>query len=240
MQARTAGHCARFDQIRNALGPAGPGLGHDWLAPTVHAMLDAIDLAAPAALDGDLAALEASIANPGPFTSLIHGDPCPGNWVRAGATDRFIDFEFARVGHALLDGVYGRAAFPTCWCVGRLPGDVIEAMESAYRYELAQGCPAARDDAHYLPGVAEACAFWLAFTCRIFPLKTLLEEDPEWGTGTNRQRLLFRLDVVRQATDEAGHLSVLGEVAAALARELHDRWDGEITPLPLYPAFQTP
>jgi len=59
-----------------------------------------------------------------------------------------------------------------------------------------------------------------------------------WGTGTIRQRLLVRLDVVTQVTREAGHLEALGDQAEAMSRTLHDRWDADIPPLPLYPAFR--
>ena len=92
-----------------------------------------------------------------------------------------LDFEFARVGHALLDGVYGRVPFPTCWCIGQLPEHVTQVMERAYRTELAQGCPAARDDAHYARAVAEACAYWMILLGHWSPMPKLLEEDFECG-----------------------------------------------------------
>ena len=67
----------------------------------------------------------------------------------------------------------------------------------------------------------------------------LLAEDHEWGTGTIRQRLLARLDVVAQVTREARHLEAIGELAEAMSRDLHGRWEREVVPLPLYPAFRT-
>ena len=239
LHARTSAHVDRFRRIRDDLGATDAGPGYDWLAPGMHAMLDPPELPYPAGLDDDLAILVAHLANPGPFAALIHGDPCPDNWWRTGKSDRLMDLEFARVGHALLDGVYGRVPFPTCWCIGRLPEEVTRAMEHAYRSELVQGCVAARDDAAYRQGVAEACAYWLIFTCRWVPMATLLDEDPEWGTGTFRQRLLARLQVVIQSTRDAGHLTALGSAAEALVRELHGQWDGDISPLPLYPAFRS-
>ncbi len=149
-----------------------------------------------------------------------------------------LDFEFARVGHALPDGVYGRVPFPTCWCIGQLPEHVTQVMERAYRTELAQGCPAARDDVPYACAVAEVCTYWMILICRWSPMPMWLEEDVEWGTGTIRQRLLSRLDVVTQVTRAAGHLEAVGDWAEAMSRTLHDRWDPTVAPLPLYPAFR--
>ncbi len=240
MHGATAGHLVRFDEIRDALGPDDAEPGHEWVTSTFHATLDALGLTPAPAIDGELALIEATIASPGEFAAFIHSDPCPGNWLRTGRTDRLLDFEFAGVGHALVDGVYARVPFPTCWCIGRLPEHVSQAMERAYRTELAQGCPAARDDDRYARAVAEACAHWLVDWCLRSPMPRLLEEDFEWGTGTDRQRLLVRLDVVIQVTREAGHLEALGEQAGACSRALHDRWDPDLAPLPLYPAFRNP
>ena len=240
MHGRTVGHVARFHELRDAHGPSEPELGHDWVQSTFHAMLDALNLAPGPAVDDDLALLMTSVASPSEFTAFIHCDPCPDNWMRTGSTDRLLDFEFARPGNALLDGVYGRVPFPTCWCIGRLPEHVTRTMERAYRTELARTCPAARDDAHYARGVVEACAYWMILACHWSPMTKLLEEDQEWGTGTIRQRLLARLDVVAQAAREAHHLEAIGELAEAMSRDLHSRWEREVVPLPLYPAFRTP
>ncbi len=169
-------------------------------------------------------------------TTSPHSDPCPGNWFRTGNSDRLLDFEFAGIGHPLLDGVYGRVPFPTCWCIGRLPEHVTQAMERAYWTELGHGCLAARDDARYARAVA--CAYWMIQLCHCSPLPKLLEEDFEWGTATIRQRLLVLLDVVTQGTRESGHLEAIGEQAEAMSRTLHDRWNPIVAPLPLYPAFR--
>lgn len=238
MHGATAGDIARHDELRGALGHSDAGLDQDWMKPTFHATLDALGLTPVPSIDDDLAVIEAAIGSPGDFAALIHSDPCPGNWLRTGTSDRLLDFEFAGVGHALLDGVYGHVPFPTCWCIGRLPEHVTQTMERAYRVEFARGCPAARNDARYAQAVANACAYWLVDLCLRSPMPMLLEEDFEWGTATIRQRLLVRLDVVIQVTRESGHLEALGDQAKAIARTLHDRWDPIVAPLPLYHAFQ--
>ena len=234
MHGRTVGHVARFHELRDALGSSSPDqLGHDWIQSTFHAMLDALALTAGPAVDDDLTLLMAGIASPGEFTAFIHADPCPDNWLRMGSTDRLLDFEFGRVSHALLDGVYGRVPFP-------MHQHVTRTMERAHRTELARTCPAARDDARYAQAVVEACAYWMILVCRWSPMTKLLEADQEWGTGTIRQRLLARLEVVVQATREAHHLEAIGELAEVMSRDLHGRWEREVVPLPLYPAFRTP
>jgi hypothetical protein len=239
LHARTAPHVARFNQMRDALGPPHPGFGEAWIVPAFHATLDALGLSPTPTIDDDLAILAASMADPGPFAALIHTDPCPGNWTRLDDGDRLIDFEYSRIGPALMDGVFGRVPFPTCWCVGVLPEPVANAMAHAYRTELARGCPAALDDVLYARAEVEACAFWLILLCHWHPLADLFEEAREWGTATIRQRLLTRLEVVAEVTTAAGHLIAIGELAGVMRQALRERWAGEVTPLPPYPAFRT-
>lgn len=238
LHGQTLSRTGRFRQIRDSLGSPDPGFGVRWIAPTFHAMLDAVDIRPGKALGVDLAALEAVFLDPGDFSAFIHADPCPDNWAASGETHRLIDFEYSRIGHALLDGSYPRALFPTCWCAGRLPERVARKLEATYRAELAGSCIAARDDRRYAQAVAETCTHWMILLCHWFPMADLLREDREWGLATIRQRLLTRLDAVTVATAEARHLETVGELARALSGELHERWDGETEPMPLYPAFQ--
>jgi hypothetical protein len=238
LHARTASQVDRFREIRNAFGWLNPGFGSAWLAPTIHAMLDAADVAPVAGLDADVATVEAAFTDPRDFAVLIHADPCPGNWVRSGSSNRLLDFEYSGVGHALLDGAYARMPFPTCGDTGRLPDEVIRKLETAYRSELGAGCPAARDDDRYHRAIAEACAFWLLLLCHWFPLADLLRNDRPWGRATMRQRLVIRLEVAAKSADKAGHLEALGQVAKTLAVKLDSRWDGVVEPLSLYPAFE--
>jgi hypothetical protein len=104
------------------------------------------------------------LADPGPWQSLVHGDPCPDNVLLVEGRARLIDYEAARPSHALLDGSYWRMGFPTCWCAGRTPEDVCVRVEAAYRKELAQSIPLAIDDTAYRTELAYMSAVWL-FTC---------------------------------------------------------------------------
>ena len=85
------------------------------------------------------------LENPGPWLALIHGDPCPDNAVIVGNGVRLIDYESARPAHALIDGIYLRMGFPTCWCAGQIPSSVVERIESVYRTEIGKSIPIALD-----------------------------------------------------------------------------------------------
>jgi hypothetical protein len=90
--------------------------------------------------------LSSRLGDPGPWLTLIHGDPCPDNSLLVDQRIRLIDYEFARPSHALLDGIYWRMGFPTCWCAGRTPADVAARVDPVYRAELSTAIPLAYED----------------------------------------------------------------------------------------------
>jgi hypothetical protein len=108
-------------------------------------------------------------------------------------------------------------------------------MEETYRRELVHGCSEAGDDAVYRRGMAEACACWVAETLS-WSLESALRQDETWGSGTQRQRHLHRLEVLVGALEETGHLPALHATTRALARCLRERWPE--AEMPLYPAFR--
>jgi hypothetical protein len=59
----------------------------------------------------ELELLSSRLSDPGPWLTLIHGDPCPDNALLVDQRIRLIDYEFARPSHALLDGIYWRMGF---------------------------------------------------------------------------------------------------------------------------------
>jgi hypothetical protein len=149
---------------------------------------------------------------------------------------RLIDFEFGRFGHALLDGIYGRMMFPTCWCANRLPGGLVTQMESVYRAELAAGCPEAEDDHVFETALVHACAFWVVNTLGRH-LEGALGEDRPWGIATMRPRLLARLEAFIATAAEFDQLPAVRGTASRLLEVLEKRWP-EAPQLPLYPAFR--
>ena len=169
LHARTTGQQDRYLRVRRALGPPISTIFHysDRLPPTLAQATTLLDVAPAPGTDQDLAAVVAALRDPGPFLAYTHGDPCPDNWLVTPDGVRLLDFEIGAYRHALVEGVYGRVHFPTCWCVNRLPPAIVEAMEAAYRAALVPGCPAAADDRLFAQAVVEACTYWALNTLGI-------------------------------------------------------------------------
>ena len=89
--------------------------------------------------EAERSAIAARLGAGGAWFSLVHGDPCPDNVLYVDGTARVIDYEFAERGHALWDAAHWRLGFPTCWCAGRVPPEVVARIELAYREELVRG-----------------------------------------------------------------------------------------------------
>ena len=185
----------------------------------------------------ELALLSYRLSEPGPWLTLVHGDPCPDNSLLVGEQIRLIDYEFSRPSHALLDGIYWRIGFPTCWCAGRIPTDVISRVDAAYRIELGNSIPLALEDTAYRIELTYMSAVWL-FSSLSWRLGDALERDEKWGIWSIRGRLLWYLEAVIEMTDAASLLPGINKVAQGWLSELRRRWP-ESTPLGLYPAFAT-
>jgi hypothetical protein len=100
-------------------------------------------------------------ADPGPFLAFCQGDlNLPGNCVRRAGRLRLYDFDGGGFRHALLEGLAGRL---TWGCMARIPEDVIQAMDTAYRTALGGGCAAAREERGYRQALVEAAARWHIF-----------------------------------------------------------------------------
>jgi hypothetical protein len=236
LHAITVGKEAEYEAIRGKLGPRKTELQGDTLVSAFHDAIRALNLVPGPALEQDLALLRHSLRNPGPLLAYSHGDPCPGNGVLVGDHMVLFDFETGDFRHALLDGVYGRIHFPTCWCVNRLPEQLPLRMETAYRAELVKGCPQAAEDDLFYKAVVEACVAWAITLFQWVP--TLLAEDKEWGISTGRQRVLLRFAIAADVTAEFNHLLAFGEVVRKMAAKLRILWPAEADAMPYYPAFR--
>ena len=182
----------------------------------------------------ELALLTSRLRDPGPWLSLVHGDPCPDNALIADGRVHLIDYEWARPSHALLDGIYWRIGFPTCWCAGRTPPDIAARIDAVYRRALGHALPLALDDA-FETELACMAAVWL-FTTLSWRLGPALESDDSWGIWSIRGRLLWYLEQVIAMTAAARVLPGLTESAAAWLSDLRCRWPDTV-PLGYYPAF---
>jgi hypothetical protein len=248
MHAATIGQAQAYQDGRSELGfpipPRSDGLtdwqseSGSWLSGDVEEFRKGcagLGLGLPAEFDVCLQAVAAALAHPGPFLAFTPSDSCPDNHRFIDGQVRLFDFEGSTFRHALLDAAYARVPFPTCWCTNRLPEALVPRFEAAYRAELAQGVPAAADDAAFGQGMTVACAFWTIATIG-WNLTRTIREDSRWGIATVRQRHLLRLETLAMATEQFGYLEPLGAVARQLLTKLGKLWPGE--EMPLYPAFR--
>jgi aminoglycoside/choline kinase family phosphotransferase len=210
-----------------------PRPGHGWIDREPRKVLSLLGRTLP---DDELTVMAKRLKAPGPWLALVHRDPCPDNVLLASdGTATLIDFEFAGPGHALLDAVYWRMGFPTCWCAGRVPDTVSERIDAAYRSAVADVVPAAADQDAFQREQAIVGAIWL-FGSLAWLLEGALKEDTDWGISSNRSRILHYLTAAIQMTADADVLPGTRQTAAAWLDDLRDRWHGCAT-LALYPAF---
>jgi DNA-3-methyladenine glycosylase I len=93
---------------------------------------------------------------------------------------RLIDFEFGRLGHALMDGTYGRMIFPSCWCANRLPAFSKVAEELDIRRFGSEALARTSKVTEKTPRCAWART----------PL-SVAYHDLEWGVPVHDDRILF-------------------------------------------------
>jgi hypothetical protein len=187
---------------------------------------------------------------PGPFTTLIHGDNCPDNVFDNPDRDELylIDFEWSFVRSALLDGTYLRMSMPTCWCSKAIPEDLIDAFEITYRAELMKKIPAAKDDGAYYKAYTEACAFWMVNILaeiekamdhdRLY-YAGIVPEDAIWEPQENsgRSRVLSRLQAFINVAQKYESFPNLRSMAEHILKALKSLWP-DATPLGFYSAFK--
>jgi hypothetical protein len=235
LHAGTLDCLARYRAMFDAAFGPRPHRPIGWKVETeAEVVTKALGHAPPA---GELALLTARLRDPGPWLSLVHGDPCPDNALIVDGRVHLIDYEWARPSHALLDGIYWRMGFPTCWCAGRTPADVAARVDAVYRATLGRAIPLALDDTAYQAELACMSAVWL-FTGLSWRLGPALESDDTWGIWSIRGRLLWYLEQVIAMTAATRVLPGLNESAQAWLSTLRCRWP-ETVPLGYFPAFAT-
>jgi hypothetical protein len=192
---------------------------------------------APAGLTAELAAVAGAVAAGGPAV-FSPGDICPDNNVLTNNGIRFLDFEEAGFHSVFLDAAYIRMPFATCWCVFRLPGQLADAAESAYRRQVSATWPALADDAAWRAGVRLAVAAWtLSATSWLLrrSLRGNAPMHPERTSPRTRMLMRFRWQSLAGELQQAGQLPGIAE----LMRRLLTATDGwRAGDLPLYPAFR--
>ncbi len=236
MHAASIGRLEVYRRLRLKLGPLGGEsiIDSSALRGRFEAALRGAGVRLGAAAD-DVESVIERITEPGPFLALVHGDACPSNERMRGSDVVLLDFGTAGLRHALLDGVCGAVAFPTCWCARRLPQRMPALMEQSYRSELVRGCPAAADDRSFALAAATGCAYWLIETTTI-ALLTLPSGDSQWGISTVGERLALRAQLFTELADAVGDYGALANLVSHLV-EVLGLTDAR---MPLYPAFGGP
>lgn len=240
LHAQTIGRQKEYLRLREALGPAtsiSEYFAYDHVVPALHAVAELLELPLQPGVDDELASLKETLLDPGPFLAFVQSDAAPDNVLCDGTDWRLIDFEGGRYTHALLEGVYIRMPFPTCWCVYRLPAAIMQRAENAYRTELARMCPAAADDRRFYHAVVEACITWvLNFHAHLRPLEKMLALPLIHVALTDRQRFLLYVNTAADASEQLSHMRATGASLRAIASKLTQIWPEAVDP-PYYPAF---
>jgi hypothetical protein len=185
---------------------------------------------------GEVQSARTCLFEPGPFTTITHGDPTVGNVLYTpthGA--KFLDLETAGYRHALLDGSFARLRYLHSVWAHHIPIDLQKQLEATYRAELAKGCPQAGDDQAFGVALVAACAAWLAALCS--HLDRVADHDVRWGRATYRQRITAALDHFSAVAGEYRHMPALGDAARDLEKHLRAAWSATELRLPTYPAL---
>jgi Ser/Thr protein kinase RdoA (MazF antagonist) len=162
--------------------------------------------------------------------ALVHGDPCPDNVLITSAGSRLIDYERASMASAALDFAYLLSPFPSCWCFGLLPADLVAAAVAAYEDAVAAAGTVLGD----AWGEAVTAALALFAVVRVGDRRGHPRDDGDrWGTTTFRPRLAAWTASLLATPGAEGFPHV---VAAVAAWRDHHGLDGSVE-VPGYPAL---
>ena len=247
MHAAAYGKEAQFDALRQTLGPTRakrtPATGQQETEHVIDRVNQQLSKLGTPVLQIEAAAREQAhtafraMHLPAQFRTFIHNDPCPDNMFYNAnhRTLRLIDFEFARFGHALHDGLYGRIPFPTCWCCNRVVADVRTEMERVHRSAFGAACPAVLDDQIYSAEVVAVSGFWAVHGLE--SLEACLKKESQWGIAGIRPRILTRLSNFVDLANQVSGWTALQDLCRQIQSRLTQLWpDAEL--LPFYPALR--
>lgn len=187
-------------------------------------------------LDIEIQRIKASLAEPGPFLALTHGDATPANFFFTEGHARVLDWETAEFRNCLLDGVFSQVRYLHSVWAQRIPDDVREVVYQAYREALIRRLPEAEDDSVYQPHAAACSLAWLAGLLVFY--RHVQKTDVRWGRTTLRQRMYTGLLHVNARPEIAEHFPTLAGHVDELRGYFETKWPEEDLTMPLYPAFE--
>lgn len=255
MQAATHGKEAEFLAIQRRLDAVSPlcDATIDVRGKVEHleACLAALHVEPHSSFYDEVAAVESAIhdADGSPFRALCHCDAGPHNLLCMEDRVTMLDFEFAHFQNGLMDVVGARLSFPQAYRGRPAPPEMVRALETAYRAELAKSLPHTEDDRLFNTALVAACAHWaLAYTVGLWRsyLKTRLEQGAAYDVELGITPMSNTISLSRKVagywraliavSEEYNMLprlrSTMETILAATEAQL-----GELEPLPGYPAF---
>ncbi len=246
LHAKTIGKADEYNTLRNGIDER-PTSQYKMIADMYRSLgstklkevFNAVEYTPDEAVWDEFNAIIDAIRDPRHFLSYVHYDPCPDNLLMSKGQLRIIDFEMSGFGHCLIDAVYPRMMFPSCWCANAVPMDVVEQLEDIYRAELVKACPQASDDGEFKRGIATACGFWLMNTLiiKLFWGDTPYDEDQRWGISSHHPRIIARLGRFAETAAQADIFPALQNMCEELGILLKKRWESAAEGLPIYPSF---
>ena len=221
------------------------------------ACLEALRVNPPVGFSNAIDTMEAAIHNEtGPFRTWTHCDIKTQNILLLESTQvQLLDFELASIGHALLDAVSVRMAFPpppvpVINSGQMVPPSVVRRFEAVYRIQIIRGIPEAADDDCFHQALVQACAHWalvkLLSMWKIH-LKERLAQGREYDSREDiaphraayarfRQQGVAYLQTFVVTAEEFERLPTIRAVARMAIAALLRVWP-EIGPSPYFPAF---
>jgi hypothetical protein len=180
MQAESFGREAYFLDIQNRLGAETPlndsSVDLRQRPEAVRRCLALTKWDKPEDLQAEIWQVSEAMHDASPLRVFTHHDAGPHNILLTAQGIRFVDFEFSRYEHALLDMTALRLAFPPFTHGRRIPMETVLDYESSYRHAASVGMPALLDDKFYAQALELASAKWLItklvgfFTETYYPL----------------------------------------------------------------------
>lgn len=241
LHGKTAGHLDLYIEMRKRLKTGYHFLPENYfeIFEGIIAALKGSAIDVPPVALRDIQEAASILSQPGEFTAFTHGDPVFSNIINHQGHWRLIDFEAARLRHALYEGAYLRMLFPTSGLlyVNRIPESIWHPAEAAYRATLSEYLPAAKDISCYGSAITAACAFWILSFCGSWLERAMGGESDPGRLSHIRQCIIARCELFVATTQEFQSMVNLGEFIASLTDELRSQWPQSDCELPLYPAF---
>ncbi len=247
MYAATAGHATEYYQLRRRHGPVDPsfdrisifGIDIERAFRRLQEITASRSSIPPLRnIGSDVDEILRVLSEPGPYLAFSNGDTSPANCRMSDNGLRFLDFEHACFRHALLDVAAVRFPFPACPCWSRLPEEVGQRAEDAYRKEMARSCPAILDQAGYAHRLTAACAAWTMVRMVRLP-KLEMADAPQPMGFSRRGQLLDTITTTVNCSQQSHSLQSLASWLASVGDALRARWPHLPSAQPFYPAFQS-